>query len=95
LEVFGKCMNDSHHSLAKLYEVSSAELDWLTDWARQQPGVLGSRLTGAGFGGCTVTLIENSGIDNFVENLPREYKVAMNRDARCWVCAPADGAQVL
>lgn len=95
LAVFGECMNASHESLAKLYEVSSAELDWLTDWARQQPGVLGSRLTGAGFGGCTVTLIENSGVDAFLSQLPPAYKAAMNRDARCWVCTAVEGAQVL
>lgn len=95
LEVFGECMNGSHKSLSELYEVSSAELDWLTDWARQQPGVLGSRLTGAGFGGCTVTLLENSSVDDFQKNLPREYKAAMNRDARCWVCVAVEGAQVM
>jgi galactokinase len=95
LEVFGECMNGSHQSLSELYEVSSPELDWLTSWARQQPGVLGSRLTGAGFGGCTVTLIENSSVDAFLENQPREYKAAMNRDARCWVCTAVEGAQIL
>ena len=95
LEVFGECMNGSHQSLSELYEVSSPELDWLTNWARQQNGVLGSRLTGAGFGGCTVTLIENSGVDSFLENQPREYKAAMSREARCWVCTPVEGAQVL
>lgn len=95
LEIFGECMNGSHQSLSELYEVSSPELDWLTAWARKQPGVLGSRLTGAGFGGCTVTLIENSGVDAFLENQPREYKAAMNRDARVWVCTPVEGAQVL
>ncbi len=95
LEVFGDCMNGSHQSLSELYEVSSPELDWLTSWARQQPGVLGSRLTGAGFGGCTVTLIENSGVEAFLENQPREYKAAMNRDAECWVCTAVEGAQVL
>jgi galactokinase len=95
LAVFGECMNGSHQSLAELYEVSSAELDWLTTWARQQPGVLGSRLTGAGFGGCTVTLIENSGVDDFLSKLPPAYKAALNREARCWVCTATEGAQVL
>jgi galactokinase len=95
LEVFGECMNGSHQSLSELYEVSSPELDWLTSWARRQPGVLGSRLTGAGFGGCTVTLIENAGVDDFLQKQPREYKEAFNRDARCWVCTAIEGAQVL
>ncbi|HEY0073336.1 MAG TPA: galactokinase [Abditibacteriaceae bacterium] len=95
LEVFGECMNDSHQSLSELYEVSSPELDWLTSWARMQPGVLGSRLTGAGFGGCTVTLIENAGVDEFLEEQPKQYKASMGRDARCWVCTAVEGAQVL
>ncbi len=92
---FGSLMNDSHASLRDLYEVTSAELDWLTDWARAQPGVLGSRMTGAGFGGCTVTLIEKQHQDSFIARLPTEYKSAMNREARCWICEAAPGAQVL
>jgi hypothetical protein len=60
--------------LRDLYEVSSAELDFLTDWARNQPGVLGSRLTGAGFGGCTVTLVEKSRAESFVDEQIRAYQ---------------------
>ena len=92
---FGECMRESHFSLAQLYEVSSPELDWLTDWAMVQPGVLGSRLTGAGFGGCTVTLIENSHVDSFVADLVPAYKAAMNRNATCWVCMAVDGAGII
>jgi len=95
LTVFGQRMRESHESLAKLYEVTSAELDWLSDWAMAQPGVLGSRMTGAGFGGCTVTLIETQHSAAFIERLPGEYRQAMNRDARCWVCTATEGAQVL
>ena len=95
LEAFGQQMNMSHASLRDDYEVSSAELDFLTDWARRQPGVLGSRMTGAGFGGCTVTLIEKSRANAFISGQINAYADAMNRPARAWVCEAVDGAQVL
>ena len=95
LETFGQQMNMSHASLRDDYEVSSAELDFLTDWARRQPGVLGSRMTGAGFGGCTVTLIEKSRANAFIAGQIHAYGEAMNRQARAWVCEAVDGAQVL
>lgn len=94
LAAFGAAMSASHESLAKLYEVSSAELDWLTAWAREQPGVLGSRLTGAGFGGCIVTLIEKSAAETFIAQLPSAYRDAMGRDARSWICGAEPGARV-
>lgn len=94
LAAFGTCMNTSHDSLRDDYEVSSDELDWLVNWSRAREGVLGSRLTGAGFGGCTVTLIANSEVENFVANLPHEYSSATSRTARCWVCTAQDGARV-
>ena len=95
LPAFGAHMNDSHASLRDLYEVSSTELDWLTDWARIQDGVLGSRMTGAGFGGCTVTLIRKDRVADFMQRQPQEYKKATGRDARCWECEAEQGAEVL
>jgi len=94
LENFGRCMNESHDTLRDDYEVSSAELDWLVYWSRAQTGVLGARLTGAGFGGCTITLIENDKVENFIARLPSEYSAAMNRTARCWTCTASAGARV-
>lgn len=95
LENFGQQMNMSHASLRDDYEVSSAELDFLTDWARRQPGVLGSRMTGAGFGGCTVTLIEKSRAQAFISGQINAYGEAMNRQARAWICEAVNGAEVL
>ena len=92
---FGALMNESHASLRDLYEVTSMELDFLTDWARKQPGVLGSRMTGAGFGGCTVTLMERAGAEQFIARLQHDYAIATDREARGWVCEAQDGAQVL
>ena len=95
LATFGRKMNESHASLRDLYEVTSFELDFLTDWARKQPGVLGSRMTGAGFGGCTVTLIERDHAHDFIERLVRDYKEATNRQARGWICEAQAGAEIL
>jgi galactokinase len=95
LQVFGECMNESHESLRHDYEVTSRELDWIVDWSREQPGVIGSRMTGAGFGGCTVTLIEKAHADTFVQNLPPQYEAAVGREGRCWICNAENGAHVL
>jgi galactokinase len=95
LAEFGQRMNESHDSLRHFYEVSSPELDFLVDFARTQPGVLGSRMTGAGFGGCTVTLIEKDKAEAFIAAQVAAYKTAMGRDARGWVCEAAPGAEII
>ena len=92
---FGELMNQSHHSLRDEYSVSSYELDYLTDWARHQDGVLGSRMTGAGFGGCTVTLIAKKNVQDFMRDQPIEYSKKTGRTARCWECTAEQGAEVL
>lgn len=95
LETLGKLIDQTHNSLRDDYEVSSKELNWLVDWARKQPGVLGSRLTGAGFGGCTVTLMEKDHTEHFMKTLPTEYKTFSGIDAKCWDVNAVDGARVL
>ena len=70
---FGKLMNDSHNSLRDDYEVSSKELDTLVNIARSVDGVLGSRLTGAGFGGCTVTLLRKNVVDTVIQQIKQKY----------------------
>jgi len=72
-EEFGKLLNESHKSLAEDYNVSCPELDDLTNWLRKQRGVYGSRLTGAGFGGCTISLVELNYADSVLNNLISEY----------------------
>lgn len=67
-------MNESHNSLRDLYEVTGIELDTLVDEARKIQGVLGARMTGAGFGGCTVNLVANKSIDEFIEKVGKAYK---------------------
>jgi galactokinase len=92
---FGDCINASHDSLRDDYEVSSIELDWLVNWSRTQPGVLGARLTGAGFGGCIIALLENAALENYIQNLPHDYSRATGKTARCWPCTAAAGARIV
>jgi len=91
----GQLMIESHQSLKDDYEVSCAELDFLVDLALKQEGVLGARMTGAGFGGCTVSLIEKNYIDTFKKNIKNEYKKIIGTNPDIYVTPPAEGAKVL
>ena len=70
LKNFGQLMNESHESLRVYYEVSSAELDWLVEAAQSTEGCYGSRLTGAGFGGCTISIMEASALEEYRSKHP-------------------------
>ena len=74
IELFGKLMNASHESLKNDYEVSCEEIDILVDLAQAMPGVIGSRITGGGFGGCTVSIIKNDTVDTFVNEIGKASK---------------------
>eukprot|EP00924_Labyrinthula_sp_SR-Ha-C_P016244 maker-scaffold_52-snap-gene-1.9-mRNA-1 protein AED:0.02 eAED:0.02 QI:140/1/1/1/1/1/3/248/418 len=91
----GKAMYDSHDSLSKLYEVSTEELDLLVAIARKQPGVLGSRMTGGGFGGCTVSLVEKKEIEKVKTFVVEEYKKATGKDCSVIVTPACDGSRSL
>ena len=92
---FGQLMIESHQSLKDDYEVSCDELDLLVDLALKQKGVLGARMTGAGFGGCTVNLIEKNYIDAFKKNIKNEYKKITGINPDIYITLPAEGAKVL
>ncbi len=94
LERFGELMNASHISLRDDYEVSCKELDVLVELARKQPGVLGARMTGAGFGGCTVNLVRQNAADAFAEAVARGYQDALGLKAEVYVCQASAGALV-
>jgi galactokinase len=79
LEAFGRRMNASHDSLRDLYEVSSPALDLIVDTARQIEGVLGARLTGAGFGGCTVVLLHRDALPELEQRVTRAYEATFGR----------------
>ena len=93
LELFGKLMIESHKSLREDYEVTGLELDTLVDLANNQKGTLGSRMTGAGFGGCTVSLVKNEAIDDFIKNVGQEYKNIIGYDASFYIAKTGDGTR--
>ena len=91
---FGKLMNRSHESLRDQYEVSCPELDWLVKRAWETEGVYGSRMTGAGFGGCTVTLIEEEAIPKYEARLVA-YEKIFSFKPETFLCHPSDGARIV
>lgn len=95
IEEFGRLMNASHVSLRDDYEVSCEEIDILVDLAWKTPGVIGSRITGGGFGGCTVSIVENDGVDGFIETIGKKYKEKVGHEAEFYVVEIGDGAHVL
>ncbi|MBI3978470.1 MAG: galactokinase [Chloroflexi bacterium] len=87
----GHLMNASHDSLRDDYAVSSPQLDALVDLARATPGVLGSRLTGAGFGGCTVSLVRPDAVEAFIAAVPAAYQAKTDHQATVWPVRAAGG----
>lgn len=93
IALFGKLMNESHISLRDDYEVTGNELDTLVEVAWEQEGVIGSRMTGAGFGGCTVSIVENDKVDRFIENVGTKYLEKIGYAADFFVVDIGDGAR--
>ncbi len=95
IKEFGKLMNESHISLRDDYEVTGKELDTLVETAWKQKGVIGSRMTGAGFGGCTVSIVKNENVEEFIKNVGENYKSVVGYAADFYVVDIGDGAGVL
>jgi len=95
LKEFGRLMNESHVSLRDDYEVTGIELDTMVEIAWNQEGVIGSRMTGAGFGGCTISIVKKDAVDKFIENVGKEYKEKVGLDADFYVVNISDGAKKL
>lgn len=93
IDTFGKLMNESHNSLRDDYEVTGKELDTLVDLASKQEGTVGSRMTGAGFGGCTVSIVKKPMVDKFIENVGKEYKEKTGYDADFYVANIGPGTR--
>lgn len=91
---FGKLMNASHMSLRDDYEVTGIELDTLVEEAWKCDGVIGSRMTGAGFGGCTVSIVKDEAIDDFIKNVGEAYKKRIGYAADFYVVEIGDGAGI-
>ena len=95
LAEFGKLMNQSHISLRDDYEVTGVELDTLAALAWEQPGVVGSRMTGAGFGGCTVSIVKKDKVDDFIKNVGEAYKNKIGYASDFYIAAVSEGARKL
>ncbi|WP_066069103.1 galactokinase [Neobacillus soli] len=93
LKAFGQLINQSHVSLRDDYEVTGVELDSLVEAAWRQPGVLGARMTGAGFGGCAIAIVENEEVENFIANVGAAYLEKIGYKAEFYVASIGDGAK--
>lgn len=95
IETFGQLMNQSHISLRDDYAVSCDEIDILVDLAWAIPGVLGSRITGGGFGGCTVSIVKDEAVEPFIESIGKAYKEKVGHEAEFYTVDIGDGASRL
>jgi len=95
IKLFGQLMNASHTSLQYDYEVTGIELDTVVEAAWKQDGVIGARMTGAGFGGCAVSIVKSAAIDAFIANVGKEYKDKIGYEASFYVVEIGDGPIVL
>lgn len=92
IALFGRLMDESHISLRDDYEVSCEEIDFLVDTAHSINGVIGSRITGGGFGGCTVNIVKNEALDEFKEKIKKDYLEKYNKEPGIYQVSIGDGA---
>jgi len=92
LDEFGRLMRESHQSMRDDYEISVSELDLLVEIASACEGVYGSRMTGGGFGGCTISLVQSKSVEEFQRTITRKYKDVTGISAPVYVCWAAQGA---
>ncbi len=95
IRAIGKRMFQTHAGLSNLYQVSCKELDFLVDMVRLNPQVLGARLMGGGFGGCTINIIERAAVDEIIENVSRAFKLKFNMDIDTYSIQITDGTSVI
>jgi galactokinase len=93
MEVFGKLMYASHQSLRDFYEVTGKELDTIVEFCKTFDGCIGSRMTGAGFGGCAIALIKKNRIDDFASKLKEHYKNEIGYGPDIFVSGAEDGVR--
>lgn len=92
IKEFGRLMDESHDSLRDDYGVTGIELDTLVELARAEDGVIGSRMTGAGFGGCTVSIVENDHVEHFIKHVSERYEAKIGYAADFYVVEIGEGA---
>jgi galactokinase len=90
---FGKLMYATHEGLSKLYKVSCEELDFLAEEAKKYPAVIGARMMGGGFGGCTINIVSDKGFDHFIEETKKAYKEKFDIVAEVYTVSSGDGTK--
>lgn len=93
LKTFGQLMNESHTSLHEDYEVTVKETDLLVKLAWKQPGVVGARMTGGGFGGCCIAIVEQDVVENFIEQVEKAYEDEIGHPGEVYIAETADGTK--
>ena len=94
IDAFGRRMYASHEGLSRKYEVSCPELDFLVEQVKDHPGVIGARMMGGGFGGCTINLVKKDAIDELVRRVAPLYQRAMNREMKVYIGQIEDGTSL-
>ncbi|MCK0146598.1 galactokinase [Arenibacter sp. F26102] len=94
LNLFGTLLYEAHEGISKLYEVSCPESDFLVDFSKQYDAVLGARQTGGGFGGCTLNIVHEDKVDDFVEAATKAYKAAFNIELDAFEVKPSEGTYI-
>jgi galactokinase len=95
MKAFGKKMYETHEGLSKLYEVSCAELDFLADFAKTEASVLGARMMGGGFGGCTINLVEENAVESFVLAAGNAFQKAFGTEMKPYIVSIGNGTSLL
>lgn len=95
IEALGKKMFETHDGLSKMYEVSCKELDFLVDAVRNNENVLGARMMGGGFGGCTINLVKEHAIDNLIKSIQPKYEEVMNLPLTYYIASIEDGTTLI
>ena len=95
IDALGKKMFRTHEGLSKEYEVSCKELDYLVEYVKDNSSVLGARMMGGGFGGCTINLVKEESIDDLVKNISKDYQQAMNLELSAYIAGIEDGTSVV
>jgi galactokinase len=95
IDALGKKMFLTHEGLSKEYEVSCKELDFLVDHVKNNPAVLGARMMGGGFGGCTINLVKEEAVDELVKKISKDYQQAMNLELSAYIAGIEDGSSVV
>jgi galactokinase len=91
LKAFGQLMYATHEGLSKLYQVSCEELDYLVEQAKTNTAVIGARLMGGGFGGCTINIVQNESVESFIADISAAYKQQFNIEPEAYVMSISDG----